>query len=97
MVESKYVELDANGCWAVADQMLGPKEEMHLAIVLTAQVSEGICLQKWLKLNARPDFEAECQDFKRRRDNYEKLINMEWGKFWSSHLHRTSYDIDLDA
>lgn len=22
---------------------------------------------------------------------------MEWGNFWSSHLPRTSYDIDLDA
>ncbi|KAI3522805.1 hypothetical protein L1887_00855 [Cichorium endivia] len=25
------------------------------------------------------------------------VINMEWGNFWSSHLPRTSYDIDLDA
>ncbi|XP_022958676.1 hexokinase-3-like [Cucurbita pepo subsp. pepo] len=24
------------------------------------------------------------------------VINMEWGNFWSSHLPRTSYDIDLD-
>ncbi|KAM7273368.1 hypothetical protein ACFE04_028032 [Oxalis oulophora] len=24
-------------------------------------------------------------------------VNMEWGNFWSSHLPRTSYDIDLDA
>jgi len=22
---------------------------------------------------------------------------MEWGNFWSSHLPRTSYDIDLDS
>lgn len=22
---------------------------------------------------------------------------MEWGNFWSSHLPRTTYDIDLDA
>ena len=22
---------------------------------------------------------------------------MEWGNFWSSHLPRTAYDIDLDA
>lgn len=22
---------------------------------------------------------------------------MEWGNFWSSHLPRTSYDIDLDV
>ena len=22
---------------------------------------------------------------------------MEWGNFWSSHLPRTSYDIELDA
>lgn len=26
-----------------------------------------------------------------------KVVNMEWGNFWSSHLPRTSYDIDLDA
>lgn len=25
------------------------------------------------------------------------VINMEWGNFWSSHLPRTTYDIDLDA
>ncbi|XP_076916080.1 hexokinase-3-like [Bidens hawaiensis] len=25
------------------------------------------------------------------------VINMEWGNFWSSHLPRTSYDIDLDV
>ncbi|KAI3682199.1 hypothetical protein L2E82_50062 [Cichorium intybus] len=25
------------------------------------------------------------------------VINMEWGNFWSSHLPRTSYDIDLHA
>ncbi|KAI3419095.1 uncharacterized protein J3R85_013446, partial [Psidium guajava] len=25
------------------------------------------------------------------------VVNMEWGSFWSSHLPRTSYDIDLDA
>ncbi|KAF5447733.1 hypothetical protein F2P56_033260 [Juglans regia] len=25
------------------------------------------------------------------------VINMEWGNFWSSHLPRTSYDMDLDA
>ncbi|XP_057500171.1 hexokinase-3-like [Actinidia eriantha] len=25
------------------------------------------------------------------------VINMEWGNFWSSHLPRTSYDIELDA
>ncbi|KAH1157080.1 hypothetical protein GLYMA_11G015800v4 [Glycine max] len=25
------------------------------------------------------------------------VVNMEWGNFWSSHLPRTSYDIDLDA
>ncbi|KAK6925572.1 Hexokinase, N-terminal [Dillenia turbinata] len=25
------------------------------------------------------------------------VINMEWGNFWSSHLPRTSYDVDLDA
>lgn len=24
-------------------------------------------------------------------------VNMEWGNFWSSHLPRTSYDIELDA
>ncbi|XP_050221829.1 hexokinase-3 [Mercurialis annua] len=24
-------------------------------------------------------------------------VNMEWGNFWSSHLPRTTYDIDLDA
>ncbi|OIT29865.1 PREDICTED: hexokinase-3-like [Nicotiana attenuata] len=24
------------------------------------------------------------------------VVNMEWGNFWSSHLPRTSYDIDLD-
>ncbi|KAJ6315604.1 hypothetical protein OIU78_018972 [Salix suchowensis] len=24
-------------------------------------------------------------------------VNMEWGNFWSSHLPRTSYDIDLDS
>ncbi|XP_022988075.1 hexokinase-3-like isoform X2 [Cucurbita maxima] len=24
-------------------------------------------------------------------------INMEWGNFWSSHLPRTTYDVDLDA
>ncbi|KAL0550824.1 hypothetical protein IC582_009888 [Cucumis melo] len=25
------------------------------------------------------------------------VVNMEWGNFWSSHLPRTSYDIDLDC
>ncbi|ERN05123.1 hypothetical protein AMTRI_Chr01g108960 [Amborella trichopoda] len=25
------------------------------------------------------------------------VINMEWGNFWSSHLPRTPYDVDLDA
>ncbi|OVA11688.1 Hexokinase [Macleaya cordata] len=25
------------------------------------------------------------------------VVNMEWGNFWSSHLPKTSYDIDLDA
>ncbi|KAK8619876.1 hypothetical protein V6N13_066376 [Hibiscus sabdariffa] len=25
------------------------------------------------------------------------VVNMEWGHFWSSHLPRTSYDIELDA
>lgn len=25
------------------------------------------------------------------------VVNMEWGNFWSSHLPRTSYDIDLDV
>ncbi|KAM7277951.1 hypothetical protein ACFE04_005085 [Oxalis oulophora] len=25
------------------------------------------------------------------------VVNTEWGNFWSSHLPRTSYDIDLDA
>ncbi|KAD5508482.1 hypothetical protein E3N88_16185 [Mikania micrantha] len=25
------------------------------------------------------------------------VINMEWGNFWSSHLPRTSYDIELDS
>ncbi|WOH15213.1 hypothetical protein DCAR_0934750 [Daucus carota subsp. sativus] len=25
------------------------------------------------------------------------VVNMEWGNFWSSHLPRTSYDIDLDG
>ncbi|KAJ8751192.1 hypothetical protein K2173_016373 [Erythroxylum novogranatense] len=25
------------------------------------------------------------------------VVNMEWGSFWTSHLPRTSYDIDLDA
>ncbi|GLT51042.1 hypothetical protein SLA2020_244890 [Shorea laevis] len=25
------------------------------------------------------------------------VVNMEWGSFWSSHLPRTSYDIELDA
>ncbi|CAH8385898.1 unnamed protein product [Eruca vesicaria subsp. sativa] len=25
------------------------------------------------------------------------VVNMEWGNFWSSHLPRTAYDIDLDA
>ncbi|KAF8041202.1 hypothetical protein BT93_B3203 [Corymbia citriodora subsp. variegata] len=25
------------------------------------------------------------------------VVNMEWGSFWSSHLPRTYYDIDLDA
>ncbi|KAM6598071.1 hypothetical protein CsatA_008595 [Cannabis sativa] len=25
------------------------------------------------------------------------VVNMEWGNFWSSHLPRTTYDIDLDA
>ncbi|XP_047317885.1 hexokinase-3-like [Impatiens glandulifera] len=25
------------------------------------------------------------------------VINMEWGNFWSSHLPRTSYDVDLDS
>ncbi|KAF3454269.1 hypothetical protein FNV43_RR04716 [Rhamnella rubrinervis] len=25
------------------------------------------------------------------------VVNMEWGNFWSSHLPRSSYDIDLDA
>lgn len=25
------------------------------------------------------------------------VVNMEWGNFWSSHLPRTSYDVDLDG
>ncbi|XP_022738050.1 hexokinase-3-like isoform X2 [Durio zibethinus] len=25
------------------------------------------------------------------------VVNMEWGNFWSSHMPRTSYDIELDA
>ncbi|KAJ9164317.1 hypothetical protein P3X46_023912 [Hevea brasiliensis] len=25
------------------------------------------------------------------------VVNMEWGNFWSSHLPRTSYDVELDA
>ncbi|KAG2314124.1 hypothetical protein Bca4012_064754 [Brassica carinata] len=25
------------------------------------------------------------------------VVNMEWGNFWSSHLPRTAYDMDLDA
>ncbi|KAF8376821.1 hypothetical protein HHK36_031508 [Tetracentron sinense] len=25
------------------------------------------------------------------------VVNMEWGNFWSSHLPRTSYDVDLDT
>ncbi|PNX91381.1 hexokinase-3-like protein, partial [Trifolium pratense] len=25
------------------------------------------------------------------------VVNMEWGNFWSSHLPRTVYDIELDA
>ncbi|XP_027361745.1 hexokinase-3-like [Abrus precatorius] len=25
------------------------------------------------------------------------VVNMEWGNFWSSHLPRTAYDIDLDS
>ncbi|XP_010273376.1 PREDICTED: hexokinase-3-like, partial [Nelumbo nucifera] len=25
------------------------------------------------------------------------VVNMEWGNFWSTHLPRTSYDIDLDS
>ncbi|KAH7511343.1 hypothetical protein FEM48_ZijujUnG0025100 [Ziziphus jujuba var. spinosa] len=25
------------------------------------------------------------------------VVNMEWGNFWSAHLPRTTYDIDLDA
>ncbi|GAV65038.1 Hexokinase_1 domain-containing protein/Hexokinase_2 domain-containing protein [Cephalotus follicularis] len=25
------------------------------------------------------------------------VVNMEWGNFWSSHLPRTSYDVDLDV
>ncbi|XP_042000892.1 hexokinase-3-like [Salvia splendens] len=25
------------------------------------------------------------------------VVNMEWGNFWSSHLPRTSYDVDLDC
>lgn len=27
----------------------------------------------------------------------DQVVNMEWGNFWSSHLPRTSYDIDLDC
>ncbi|XP_075500722.1 hexokinase-3-like isoform X2 [Primulina tabacum] len=27
----------------------------------------------------------------------DMVVNVEWGNFWSSHLPRTSYDIDLDA
>ena len=26
-----------------------------------------------------------------------QVFNMEWGNFWSSHLPRTSYDIELDV
>lgn len=26
-----------------------------------------------------------------------QVVNMEWGNFWSSHLPRTFYDIELDA
>lgn len=29
--------------------------------------------------------------------SFIQVINMEWGNFWSSHLPRTTYDIDLDA
>ncbi|PSR90165.1 Hexokinase-3 like [Actinidia chinensis var. chinensis] len=25
------------------------------------------------------------------------VVNMEWGNFWSAHMPRTSYDVDLDA
>ncbi|KAL6498568.1 Hexokinase-3 [Orobanche hederae] len=25
------------------------------------------------------------------------VVNMEWGNFWSSHLPRSSYDVDLDS
>ncbi|CAI9785762.1 unnamed protein product [Fraxinus pennsylvanica] len=27
----------------------------------------------------------------------DMVVNMEWGNFWSAHLPRTSYDMDLDA
>ncbi|XP_058107167.1 hexokinase-3-like isoform X2 [Magnolia sinica] len=43
----------------------------------------------------RTDAIIKCQGL--LTNSGEMAVNMEWGNFWSSHLPRTPYDIDLDA
>ncbi|KAL5565814.1 hypothetical protein UlMin_028978 [Ulmus minor] len=43
----------------------------------------------------RTDAIIKCQGLPTTTGNM--VVNMEWGNFWTSHLPRTAYDIDLDA
>ncbi|KAG9444755.1 hypothetical protein H6P81_016095 [Aristolochia fimbriata] len=43
----------------------------------------------------RTDVVVKGQCF--RKPSGQMVINMEWGNFWSLHLPRTTYDIDLDG
>ncbi|XP_022756214.1 hexokinase-3-like [Durio zibethinus] len=43
----------------------------------------------------RTDAIIKCQG--RLTTSGGMVVNMEWGNFWSAHLPRTSYDIELDA
>ncbi|KZV21155.1 hypothetical protein F511_25189 [Dorcoceras hygrometricum] len=43
----------------------------------------------------RADAIIKCQGL--LTTSRDMVVNVEWGNFWSSHLPRTSYDVDLDA
>ncbi|XP_073064801.1 hexokinase-3-like [Primulina eburnea] len=43
----------------------------------------------------RADAIIKCQGL--LTTSRDMVVNVEWGNFWSSHLPRTSYDIDLDV
>ncbi|KAL6563888.1 Hexokinase-3 [Orobanche hederae] len=43
----------------------------------------------------RADAIIKCQGLHKATGGM--VVNMEWGNFWSSHLPRTSYDVELDA